>query len=57
MKNMGSLKKNNLNFFKKWSKRKFAVESDWNSQISQNIQNFGFFVKKNKVLSKKSNKR
>ena len=25
---------------------KFAVECDWNRKISQNIQNFGFFVKK-----------
>ena len=31
---------------------KFAVECDWNRKISQNIQNFGFFVKEMGFLEK-----
>ena len=38
--------KNNLIFLKIAKYNKFAVECDWNSKISQNVQNLGFFVKK-----------
>ena len=32
---------------------KFAVECDWNSMISQNVQNLGFFWKKNRWVFRK----
>ena len=38
---MGSLKKT-LNFFKIAKGVKFAVECNWNSKNSQNVQNLGF---------------
>ena len=32
----------------------FAVECDWNSQTSQNVQNLFFFLKKDGVIEEKA---
>ena len=44
----------NLNFSKIGEGSKFAVECDWNSKISQNVQNLGFFKKNTWVIRKKN---
>ena len=41
-----------LNFFKIAKGSKFAVKCDWNSKISQNVQNMGFFKEVDGFLEK-----
>ena len=60
-KNWGFFKKNRwvfqkkiLIFFKIAKGSKIAVKCDWNSKISQNVQNLGF-LKKQMGFSKKNN--
>ena len=42
-----------LIFFKIAKGSKFAVKCDWNSKISQNVQNMGFFKELDGFLEKK----
>ena len=50
----GFLGKKILNFFKIAKGSKFAVKCDWNSNISQNVQKLGFFLKKIDGCSEKN---
>ena len=42
------------NTFKVGKSSNFAVECDWNSKISQNVEIFGVFAKKNKWVFEKN---
>ena len=54
LKNILVSRKKILNFFKIAKGSKFAVKCDWNSKISQNVQNMGFFKEVDGFFEKKN---